>query len=104
MHISQNQLAKKAGISQAALSALESETKNPSVETLYLLANALNCTVTELLGEDKSNAKILLPDQRYLLNIFEQLNDSGKSLLISQAESILQQPPLRKKDSIVSGI
>ena len=40
--LSQNQLAKKARISQATLSAMESETKNPNVETVFLLAEALD--------------------------------------------------------------
>lgn len=102
--MSQNQLAKKAGIAQASLNALESKTNNPSVETLYLLANALNCSVSKLLGESKESTIILSSDQRELLNIYDQLNETGQSLLISQAESILQQPALRKKDSTHSAV
>ena len=102
--LSQNQLAKKAGIAQASLNALESKTNNPSVETLYLLANALNCTVSKLLGESGEDAAVLLPNQRALLDIYDQLNETGKSLLIAQAESILQQPALRKKDSTRSAM
>lgn len=49
--ISQNQLAKKAGISQAGLSAIESTTKNPSMQTLQLLANALDVPVAQLTGD-----------------------------------------------------
>lgn len=99
--LSQNQLAKKARVSQAALSALESETKNPNVETVFLLANALDCTVSELLGEKPAEAAFLTPRQRQLLDIFAQLNDSGKQLLIQQAESILSQPALRQDEAIL---
>lgn len=49
--ISQNQLAKKAGISQAGLSAIESTTKNPSMQTLQLIANALDVPVAQLTGD-----------------------------------------------------
>ncbi len=100
--LSQNQLAKKAGIAQASLNALESKTNNPSVETLYLLSKALNCTVSKLLGEGEENAIVLTVAQRELLNLFDQLNDSGQALLMAQAESILEQPALRKKGFISS--
>lgn len=102
INISQNQLAKKAGISQAALSALESETKNPNVETIFMLASALNCSVSELLGETANGIKTLESSARNLLNIYDQLNDAGKSMLIAQAEIILQQPAMRKKSSTSS--
>ena len=94
--MSQNQLAKKARVSQATLSALESETKNPSVETVFLLAAALDCTVSELLGEKPAEAAFLTPRQRQLLDLFQQMNDAGKDFLITQAEQILNQPAFRQ--------
>lgn len=101
MNLSQNQLAKRAGISQAALSSLEAETTKPNIETVFLLAKALNCSVPELLGIDDNNSE-LEPMARALLNIYNQLNDAGKSMLIAQAEIILQQPAMRKKSSTSS--
>lgn len=102
--ISQNQLAKKAGISQASLSALESKTKKPSVETVFLLAAALDCSVSELLGEKPQNAEFLTERQKKLLDIFSQLNDSGKAFLLQQAESIVRQPAFRQEGSVASAI
>lgn len=102
--ISQNQLAKKAGISQASLSALESETKNPSVETIFLLAAALDCSVSELLGEQPQGTAFLSERQRQLLDIFAKLNDSGKAFLLQQAESIVRQPAFRQDGSAASAI
>ena len=40
--ISQNQLAKKAGISQSGLSSIENTTKNPSIQTIKLICEALD--------------------------------------------------------------
>lgn len=100
--LSQNMLAKKAGISQASLNALESKTNNPSVETVFLLAGALDCTVSELLGEKPAEAAFLTIRQRQLLGLFQQLNDAGKDFLLSQAEQILQQPAFRQDGSISS--
>lgn len=57
--ISQNQLAKRAGISQAGLSAIESTTKSPSVDTLERIANALKIPLQELLSsENPSRAAV----------------------------------------------
>ena len=102
--ISQNMLAKKAHISQASLNALESKTNNPSVETVFMLAAALDCSVSELLGETNQDSVILTDRQRQLLDIYAQLNDAGKSFLIQQAESILQQHAFRQEDSISSAV
>ena len=100
--LSQNMLAKKAGISQASLNALEAKTTNPSVETVFLLAAALDCSVSELLGEKPYHVEYLTEKQRKLLHVFEQLNDSGKMFLLQQAESILSQPAFRQESSMSS--
>ena len=102
--LSQNMLAKKAGISQASLNALESKTNNPSVETCFLLASALECSVSELLGEKPEDVHILSDRQRQLLQIFSQLNDAGKASLLSLADSMLQQPGFRQESSISSAV
>lgn len=102
--ISQNQLAKNAGISQAALSKIESEEKNPSVETVYLLAHGLDCTVSELLGEKPEEATFLTGRQRALLSIFSQLNDAGKNSLLALANTMLQQPDFRQEGSMSSAM
>lgn len=100
--LSQNQLAKKAGISQASLHALESKTNNPSVETVFMLAAALDCSVSELLGEKPHNAEFLTEKQKQLLLIFAQLNDKGKDFLLQQADLILQQANYRQEPSMSS--
>ena len=102
--LSQNALAKKAGISQASLNALESRTNNPSVETVFLLAAALECSVSELLGEKQEGEVFLTDRQKYLLDLFSQMNDAGKAFLVQQAESILQQPAFRQETSISSAM
>lgn len=57
--LTQVQLAKKAGISQSALSDIESQvsSKRPSATTIQLLASALGCTVAELMGETVETRK-----------------------------------------------
>lgn len=47
-NLTQEELAKKVGISQAMLSQIERGTKNPSLQVGTLIADALNCNVDDL--------------------------------------------------------
>src|SRR5262245_22843098 len=53
---SQDQLAQRAGISRAAVSAIEIERLSPSVATALSLAAAFGCRVEDLFGPLKSAA------------------------------------------------
>lgn len=44
------ELARRAGTSRATLTQLESGAGNPTLETLYVLANALNASLSELIA------------------------------------------------------
>jgi repressor LexA len=50
-HISQNKLARAAQISQSGVSDIINGISSPKEVTLVAIAEALNCTVAELLGE-----------------------------------------------------
>lgn len=65
--ISQNKLAKFAGISQAGLSAIENTTKSPSMSTLALIARALDVSVAELMGERDNTQKVTDNDIKFAL-------------------------------------
>jgi len=53
--LSQNQLAKLAGVPQSVLCDIESgKTKSPRVDTLRAIASALGMTVSELIGDVKN--------------------------------------------------
>ena len=52
--ISQNRLAKMAQISQSGLSTIISGAVSPKEVTLQAIANALDCPVSELMGESSS--------------------------------------------------
>ncbi|MEW6663031.1 MAG: helix-turn-helix domain-containing protein [Bacillota bacterium] len=54
--LSQNELARRAGIAQSSLSYLESGAKSPSVDTLLLICKALGVSLTEFLGETGGNS------------------------------------------------
>ena len=47
--LSQQELADKCGVSRQAVNGYELGVKTPKLETLLLIAKALNCTTDELL-------------------------------------------------------
>ena len=56
--MSQEQLATASGVTQQAISAIESgKNKSPRILTMYALANALRCTVDDLISEEEPERK-----------------------------------------------
>ena len=80
---SQNALAKKAGIAQSALSAIENNVKNPSSVTLELIAGALECSISELIGEGFADDAIT-PAERRLILVYRTLTAQGREYIRQQ--------------------
>ena len=80
--LSQNKLARLAGISQPALSAIEKDVKNPSSTTLGMLASALHVTVAELIGETESGA--YSAEERQLIMDYRVLTAQGREYVRQQ--------------------
>ncbi|WP_019200591.1 helix-turn-helix domain-containing protein [Tsukamurella sp. 1534] len=53
------ELARRAGVAKSTLSQLEAGTGNPSIETLWALANALEVPFAQLLGGGTMEVKIV---------------------------------------------
>lgn len=81
--ISQNKLARESGIAQSALSAIESSVKNPSVETVQLIAKALGVTISELFGESPS-ADSYTAEERHLISDYRSLTAQGREYIRQQ--------------------
>ena len=68
--LTQEQLAKKLGISKQTISSYESNVKKPSILTARKLARALNCSLDYLLGLENSETiaiQDLRPGERELI-------------------------------------
>lgn len=52
MKLTQYALAKAAGISQSGLSTIESEKNSATIPTLQAIASVLQCSVSDLTGEE----------------------------------------------------
>ena len=77
---SQNALAKMAGIGQTTLSAIESSTKSPSVDTIGLLSAALNIPISYLLGEKQEST--FTAQEKKLVEDFRSLNQQGREYVL----------------------
>ena len=92
--LSQNRLAKLSGVSQSNISSILSNTKSPSVDTIRLLADALGCTVAELLGEAPVDQGMALSgDARRLLADYKALSPQGREYIRQQMAMALKVYP-----------
>lgn len=99
-HISQNALAKKAGIAQATLNAIEAETKNPSIDTVILLAKALGQRVSMLLGEVQDGD--LSATESALLADFRSLNSQGQDYILQTVYTVCASGIYKKPGNLPS--
>lgn len=92
--LSQNRLAKEAGIGQSTLSAIESGVKNPSIETVRLLASALGCSAACLLGEDgneKTADDVVSGLQEEAVTLLRSLPESAKDQAVQYLRFLASQ-------------
>lgn len=90
--ISQERLEKASGISQAAISKIESGVASPTIYTAQKLADALGVSLVELItGEPYPPAApvvydnvVLTETERQLLSDFRTLNKQGRETILQQ--------------------
>ncbi|MCR4886270.1 MAG: helix-turn-helix domain-containing protein [Clostridiales bacterium] len=90
--LTQSQLAAISGVSQQAISFIESARNTPSEGTLRLLSQALGCSVSELLGEESPATQ--LDDQALIAAYHSSDPDIQKAI-----RKLLDLPESEKKDS-----
>ena len=89
--LTQIQLAEKSGVSQQAISFIESGRNTPSEGTLRLLAAALKCTVSELLDEYHPESGTMLTEyERQLILLARRLNAQGMEKLLDYARDLTE--------------
>jgi transcriptional regulator with XRE-family HTH domain len=89
MGISQNKLAKLSGIAQSSISYLESGDKKPSIETLTLIAKALDMP-PQMFLDNAEISNSFPPNISELVKIATQLNNQNIDILIRVAKAILK--------------
>ena len=94
MKISQNKLSRISNISQSNISTILSSTKSPNLDTVAKIAKALGVSISFLIGESEENT--YSKDEERLLSVFRLLNDQGKQMMLTNAETCLAVPALRE--------
>lgn len=104
-HMSQKYVALSVGVSAPMVSQWESGIKKPSNENIVKLARLFGVTTDYLLDHNADvHDQEYSAEERQLIIIFRQLNATGKSLLLANADSYLSQPALRQDGSATSGM
>ena len=101
LNITQTELSAKTGIKQTTISAIENEINKPAIETIILISVALDCTVSELIGQTSDQVKLSSAD-RQLLSLFSHLNSTGRQRLVDTALLFLTLPEYKQDTSFAS--
>lgn len=102
--LTQAQLANRSGVSQQAISFIESCRNTPSEGTLRLLAKALNCSISELLDDPQESAKEYTQEIRRLLDVVQRLNSLGVQKVIEYAADLAENEKYTQDTSQVAEI
>ncbi len=87
MGYSQGQLAKKCGLAQSSISYIESGNKRPNIETVSILANALDLPISYLLDNQAIDGT-LPPNLAELVRYASTLSEDRIELLITIAKGL----------------
>lgn len=81
--LSQRDLAKQSGVSQQAISVIEKGGRSPSEATMKLLADALGCSVADLMNGDSIDGSeyALTADEKKLIDDYRCLNKQGQEYI-----------------------
>lgn len=102
--LTQSQLAEVSSVSQQAISFIENERNTPGEGTLRLLASALDCTVSELIGEESSERKGYTRAEARLLAIVQRLNSLGMEKVIEYAADLAENEKYTQEGSAASAV
>lgn len=93
LNVSQEQLQKMSGISQAAISKLELGKSSATIYTAQKLADALKVSIYDLIGEPAPPAPPvydtpLTETERQLISDFRTLNRQGREMILQQMDMV----------------
>lgn len=86
--ISQNQLAKRSGVAQTAVSYIEREGGKPTIDTLELLCKGLGITLAEFFTDETTGQLDVPTDLRELLDVAKGLTREQRNALVHMGRVI----------------
>lgn len=87
--LTQTELANLAGVSQAAISQVENDTRPLTVDWMRIFARILGCTVADLLGDD-DNPHRPSDEERELLEHYRSADEAQREMIQRVAEPLQQ--------------
>lgn len=99
--ISQNELARKAGLSSSGICTTLSENGNPRESSMISIYNAFGMSPEEF-WTGRRFTESLSHNQEQILSIFDQMNEDGQKALIEVANTLLNDHRNRKEGSMSS--
>ena len=84
-NMSTQELANIVGISRSQISKIETNSSNPSIDVLIKIARALNCTVSEIIGESQL---LIPPEVKSLIGASDFLTPNEINMLTNFLKSI----------------
>ena len=92
-NLTQEQFGKIAGVSSMAVSQWENGRAIPRMGAIQRISDFFDVSKASIIGDDDpiSDKSNLSDDEKRLLDIYERLNDTGKSLVLSLAQSIYRE-------------
>lgn len=97
-HMTQKEVAEKAKIAKSTYSQYESGKREPSIEVIKRLAHVLDVPADKLLGLPPTDFMgFLSAKDKYLLEIYHQLNDDGQRRLMQYVSELTDILRYRKK-------
>ena len=88
--ITQVELGEKIGVSGVAVMRYEKHTRQPRLEQIYAIADALNIPVEEILGIAPENRIVSSTDK--LLYFFGMPNEDGQQKAVDRVEELTEIP------------
>lgn len=88
--LTQEEAAKKMGISRSALSNYEAAIREPDLETLELIADFYNCNMDTLVGKGSvvytENSRHITEADKEILSVFNSLDKNKQNQLLQYAK------------------
>lgn len=86
--MTQEELAKKCGITKQNISRYENSSREPNIRTAKIIADALNVPLADFAPETIAPRKASDEDRELLLTLFDQLPPESKEAVLVQLRAL----------------
>lgn len=94
-HISRYALAKRSGIPDSTVRNMYQKGSTPNFDTLELICKGMDMTVAEFFQESEA-FEYYTEDQRELMELYDQMDDRNRQLMLAYAKGIMADFEKRK--------